>query len=195
MDIKIGVSNRHVHLSLEDLECLFGPGYQLTEKRALLQPGQYACEECVSIKTDAGQMDRVRIIGPVRPYTQVEISKTDAIKLRLDPPVRDSGDLKGSKGIEIIGPKGSVRKEEGVIIANRHIHMTPEERTRLHLDDVYEVSVALSGPKGGILHHVMLKVTDEAALECHIDTDDANAHLAQTGDTIQIITDDHDTNI
>lgn len=191
MDIKIGVSNRHVHLSLEDLECLFGSGYQLTKKRELLQPGQYACEECVSIKTAAGQMDRVRIIGPVRPYTQVEISKTDAVKLRLDPPVRDSGDLNGSMGIEIIGPKGRVQKEEGVIIANRHIHMTPEDRTRLQLNDIDEVSIALSGPKGGILHHVMLKVTDVAALECHIDTDDANAHLAKTGDVIQIITDDN----
>lgn len=187
MQVKIGISNRHVHLSEEDLTILFGEGYTLTNKRDLLQPGQYACEECVSIKTEKATMDRVRIIGPVRPYTQIEVSKSDAVKLGINPPVRDSGDLEGSAAIEIVGPKGSVKKEQGCIIANRHIHMTSEDRNRLGLDGIEEVSVLLDGEKGGILHHVHLKVTDASMLELHIDTDDANGHLVMPGDSATII--------
>lgn len=187
MQVKIGISNRHVHLSREDLDILFGSEYELTKKRDLLQPGQYACDECVTIKTDKTQINRVRIIGPVRSYTQIEISKSDAVKLGLNPPVRDSGDLIGSAAIEIIGPKGSVYKEEGCIIANRHIHMTSEDKTRFGLDGVDEVSVLLEGQKGGVLHHVSLKVADASALELHIDTDDANGHLVMPGDSATII--------
>lgn len=187
MQVKIGISNRHVHLNREDLDILFGTGYELTNKRDLLQPGQYACEECVTIKTDKAEMNRVRIIGPVRSYTQIEVSKSDAVKLGINPPVRDSGDLAGSAGVEIIGPMGSVKKEEGCIIANRHIHMTAEDKKRFGLDGVDEVSVLLDGEKGGILHHVSLKVTDASALELHIDTDDANGHLVMPGDSATII--------
>lgn len=183
----IGVSNRHVHVTEEDLKILFGENHKLTNIRDLVQPGQFACSECVSIESAKGKIDRVRIIGPTRNYTQVEISKTDAIKLGLEPPVRDSGDLENSEKITIIGPNGIVEKQSGCIIANRHIHMTPQIQVALGLENVKEVSVKLDGLKGGILHHVMLKVTDQAALEFHIDTDDANAHLAKTGDYATII--------
>jgi len=192
MKVIIGVSNRHVHLTKEDLEILFGTGYELTKVKDLLQPRQFASAEYVSIVSEKGQIDKVRVIGPIRDYTQVEISKTDAIKLKLNPPIRDSGDLKGSEAITIIGPKGKVMKENACIIANRHIHMTPKMQEELGLSGLTEVSIKLDGEKGGILHHVVLKVMDEAIYELHIDTDDANAHYAKTGDYATIIKEENE---
>lgn len=192
MKVIIGVSNRHVHLTKEDLETLFGTGYELTKVKDLLQPRQFASNEYVSIESENGRIDKVRVIGPTRKYTQVEISKTDAIKLKLNPPIRDSGDLKDSEAITIIGPMGKVKKENGCIIANRHIHMTPKMQEELGLSGLTEVSIKLDGEKGGILHHVVLKVMDEATYELHIDTDDANAHYASTGDYATIIKEDNE---
>lgn len=187
MLVSIGVSNRHVHLKKEDVEILFGLGYELSVLRPVKQPGQFACNEIVTIKTDKSEIKNVRVLGPVRDYTQVEISKTDSYKLGLNPPIRTSGDLKDSSPITIVGPKGTIDLKEGCIISNRHIHISREEYEKLGLNDLSEVSVRINGIKGGILEHVFFKISDEAILEMHIDTDDANAHLIRTNDMVKII--------
>ncbi len=187
MEVKIGVSNRHVHLKQEHLEILFGKNYELEIKNMLVQPGQFASTSTLTIKTEKSEIQNVRVLGPVRNYTQVEISKTDAFKLGLNPPIRDSGDLEGSAPIELIGPNGSIKLEEGCIIANRHIHITPKQVEELGLTGVEKVSVELKGEKGGIINNVYLKIDENFALEMHIDTDDANAHLIKTGDIGRVI--------
>lgn len=187
MRITIGVSNRHVHLTKEHLEILFGKNYELEIKNMLVQPGQFASTSTLTIKTEKSEIPNVRVLGPIRKYTQVEISKTDAYKLGINPPVRDSGDLKGSSPIELIGPNGSIKLEEGCIIADRHIHITPKLVEELGLEGVKKVSVEIKGEKGGILNNVYLRVSENFALEMHIDTDDANAHLVKTGDIGEVI--------
>lgn len=187
MNIKIGVSNRHVHLKKEDLEILFGSGYKLHPQKNLSQPGEFASEEKLTLKTEKGIIDNVRVLGPVRNYTQVEIAKTDAFKLGLNPPVRESGDLADSEKITLVGPKGEVTINEGCIIASRHIHITHADREAMDLLDVDKVSVRISGIKGGIMENVSLKESDNYVLEMHIDTDDANAHLIKQGDIAEII--------
>lgn len=185
MKVNIGISNRHVHLNKEHVAILFES--ELTKLRDLVQLGQYACNEVVTIKTSKGEINNVRVLGPVRNYTQVEISKTDAYKLGLNPPVRTSGDLKGSESITIIGPKGEVTIEEGCIIANRHIHMNQETAHELGYINDQRVSVKIDTIKGGILENVHIKITDDGVLEMHIDTDDANAFLVEKGMTGEII--------
>ena len=187
MKVSIGVSNRHVHLTKEHLEILFGEGYELKKKADINQPGQYASTDVVTIKTEKSEIKNVRILGPIRPYTQVEISKTDSYTFGINPPVRDSGDLSGSEAITIIGPNGSIDLNEGCIIANRHIHITPKQMEYYGLIGKEKVSVKIDGEKGGIINNVYLKVTDEAFFELHIDTDDANAHLIKNGDIGEII--------
>lgn len=187
MIVSIGVSNRHAHLKKEHLEILFGSDYELSFLREIKQPGQFACQETVTIKTDKSEIGNVRVLGPVRDYTQIEISKTDAYKLGLNPPVRESGNLEGSSPITVIGPKGQLELQEGCIIADRHIHMNPSECQALGLVGVDEVSVQVDGIKGGLLDHVSIRVNDNFCLEMHIDTDDANAHLLSTGDQVTII--------
>lgn len=186
MEVSIGVSNRHIHLKKEDLEILFGVGYELEFYKSLKQPGQFASCDKVTIKTDKSEISNVRILGPVRNYTQVEISKTDAFKLGINPPVRTSGDLKGSAGITIVGPKGVLKLNEGCIIADRHIHITPSQVKKFGLDKE-EVSVKINGIKGGILEQVHLKIDENSYFELHLDTDDANAHLISDGDIVEII--------
>ena len=187
MKVSIGVSNRHVHLKKEHLNILFGEDYVIEKKNDLKQPGQYASNSLVKIKTDKSEIDKVRVLGPLRNYTQVEISKTDAYKLGLNPPVRDSGDLKGSSPITIIGPSGQIDLEEGCIIATRHIHILPNQVKMYGLEGIDKVSVKLNGEKGGIISNVSLKVSEEAFFELHIDTDDANAHLIKNGDIGEIL--------
>ena len=187
MKVSIGVSNRHVHLTREHLNILFGEGYELQKKVDVKQPGQFAATDVVTIKTDKSEINNVRILGPLREYTQVEISKTDAYKLGLNPPVRDSGDLNDSEGIIIIGPKGNVIMDEGCIIANRHIHLSTKQAQMYGLENKGFVNVKIDGEKGGILFNVKLKVSDEAYFEMHIDTDDANAHLIKNEDIGEII--------
>ncbi len=187
MKVTVGISNRHVHVTKEHLEILFGENYELQVLRPVNQPGQFASVEKVSIETSKSKIDGVRILGPVRPYTQVEVSKTDAIKLGLNPPVRDSGDLKGSEPITIIGPCGKVKIEEGCILATRHIHMTPEERKKLGLEGVSKVNVKIEGEKGGIMKEVHIKSADASYYEMHIDTDDANAFLLTNNDQVEIL--------
>lgn len=187
MKVSIGVSNRHVHLKKEDLEILFGEGHELEKVRDIKQPGQFASKETVTILTEKSSIENVRVLGPIRPYSQVEISKTDAYKLGINPPVRDSGDLDGSAPISIIGPCGRVDLDEGCIIASRHIHITPKQMELYGLEGISSVDVLLPGLKGGILHNVSLKVSEESYFELHIDTDDANAHLVTSSDVAEII--------
>lgn len=187
MKVSIGVSNRHVHLKQEDLYKLFGEGYTLEKVKDLNQPGQYASNSFVDLKTDKGIIEHVRVLGPIRDYTQVEISKTDSYKLGLNPPVRDSGDLYNSENIVIIGSKGEIVAHNSCIIATRHIHILPEQIKEYGLENKNIVSVRLSGEKGGIINNVHLKIADNSFFEMHLDTDDANAHLVKNGDIGEII--------
>ncbi|WP_374724562.1 phosphate propanoyltransferase [Calidifontibacillus erzurumensis] len=173
--VPISVSARHIHLEQEHVDILFGKGYQLTKYKDISQPGQYACKETVTIKGPRGAIENVRVLYPIRKQTQVEVAESDARRLGIHPPVRESGDLKGSAPITVIGPKGVVNLEEGCIIADRHIHMTPEDAKRFGVMNGQKVSVEISGPKGGIMHNVTIRVKDTYALDMHIDVDDANA--------------------
>ncbi len=186
MKVKVGVSARHVHLSQEDLEILFGEGYELTVKAPLSQPGQYACNEQVIIKGNKGTIERVRILGPVRNKTQVEISKTDTFALGVNAPVRNSGDLEGAGEITIVGPKGEITRN-AAIIAARHIHATKEDAKKYGFEGKEFVSIVIDGEKGGILKNVYVRVSDNFSLEVHLDTDDANAFLIKNGDEVELI--------
>ncbi len=185
--IPIGVSNRHIHLSKSDLESLFGIGYELTKYRELKQPGQYAAEETVKIKGSKGSFENVRILGPVRDKTQIEISLTDGYKLGIKPPVRRSGILEDSSKIEIIGPKGQVKKEEGAIAALRHIHMPIDIAEKMNLKNGDTVNVETKGIREVILKNVLVRVSDKFELEMHLDTDEANACGLKTGDFVSIL--------
>jgi len=185
MEIKIGVSARHIHLTKETMKKLFGENHELVNIKNLSQPGQYASEEKLTIKTEKGEFTGVRVLGPVRDYDQVELAKTDAFKLGINPPVRDSGDVEGSPGITLVGPNGEVKIEKGCIIASRHIHVTEKEIEKYNLPEV--VSVKIKGEKGGILHNVRIKKAAQAYFELHLDTDDANAHLIKNGDIGEIV--------
>ncbi|MBO8139492.1 MAG: phosphate propanoyltransferase [Thermosipho sp. (in: Bacteria)] len=186
--IVAGVSNRHVHLSREDVEILFGKDYKLTPIKDLGQPGQFACQETVIIAGPKGAIEKVRVLGPERKETQIEISLTDAFKLGVMPPVRDSGDLDGTPGIVIIGPKGSVIKDKGVIIAKRHIHMHTKDAEKYGVKDkdIVKVLVEKQGRKL-IFDDVLIRVSKKYALEFHVDTDEANAALLKTGDIVYIL--------
>lgn len=186
-NIPVGISGRHAHLSQADLETLFGAGYQLNTLKALSQPDQYAAKETVEIVTAKGSIKNVRILGPVRKQTQVELSLTDAIKLGINPPVRDSGDLKNSPGITIIGPQGQVVIAEGVICAARHIHMTSEDAAYFQVKDKALVCVEVAGDRGAILRNVLIRVHDNFQLEMHVDTDEGNAVMLKTGDKVALV--------
>jgi len=186
--IVVGVSNRHVHLSKEDLEVLFGKGYQLTPVKDLRQPGQFAAKETVTIVGPKGAIENVRVLGPIRKETQVEISRTDAFKLGLNPPVRDSGDLDGTPGIVIVGPAGVVVKNRGVILAKRHIHMHPKDAQHYGVKDKDIVRVIVEkGERRLIFDDVLVRVREDFALEFHVDTDEANAAMLNNGDLVYIV--------
>lgn len=185
IEVPLGISARHVHLTKEDLDILFG--CELEIDHMLSQKGQFASKQKVTIETPSARFDNVRVLGPVRPYTQIEVSKTDAYKLKLNPPVRDSGDLNNSAGITIIGPKGKVKKEYGCIIADRHIHLSNNDLVKYNLDKNKLYRVKINGEKGGILDNVHLKVDDNFTFELHLDTDDANAFLLKQGDKLEVI--------
>ncbi|WP_223554553.1 phosphate propanoyltransferase [Lysinibacillus sphaericus] len=179
--IPIGVSARHVHLAQAEVEQLFGENYQLTPKFELSQPGQFAAEETVVIAGPKGSIERVRILGPARSLSQVEISWTDAMKLGVKPPLRVSGDIKGSSPVTLIGPKGSVVLNEGLIIAQAHIHMSPADSARFQVADGQSVQIKVEGIRPIILSNVIIRVSERYRLEMHIDTDEANAGLIQQG--------------
>ena len=187
-EIKIGVSQRHIHLSREHLDILFGKGYELTKKKTLMGR-EFASEECVTIVGPSLKaIEKVRVLGPVRKNTQVEISRTDTFVLKVSPPVRPSGEIEGSEKIVIVGPKGSVYLKEGVIIANRHIHLTPEFAQSHDLKDGDWVDVLCHGKeKTTKFYDVQIRVREDFNVEMHIDTDDANSALLRNGDRVTLI--------
>ncbi|MDO7787329.1 phosphate propanoyltransferase [Desulforamulus aquiferis] len=179
--IPVGISNRHIHLSQGDLETLFGPGYQLTKVKDLSQPMQYACKETLTIAGPKGAIEKVRILGPTRSESQVEILQADCYKLGITAPVRLSGDLQGTPGITLIGPKGSIYLNKGLLIAQRHIHMTLEDARNFGVTDGEIVTIQIDGLRGGSYSNVVIRANNTSALEFHIDTEEANAmHLAPT---------------
>lgn len=176
--IIIETSARHVHVSQKDLEVLFGEGYELTPVKDLSQPGQYACEERVTIVGSKKELGRVSILGPVRPETQVELSATDCRSIGVGIAVRESGVIDGTPGCKIVGPKGEIEIDKGVIVAKRHIHMTTADAEKFGVSDKEIVSVkAESDGRSLIFGDVVVRVSDSYALAMHIDTDESNAAL------------------
>jgi len=185
--IKVGVSARHVHLSQADLETLFGKGHELSPKKYLMGD-QFAAEECVTLVSPSlRSIEGVRVLGPVRPHSQIEISRTDTFKLKVSPPVRPSGDIKGSAALALVGPCGSVFLNEGCIIANRHIHMTPEDAAKYGVADNDSVDVEIQNSKPTRYYDVQVRVHKDFNTEMHIDTDDANACAIKQGDRVEIL--------
>ncbi|MCZ6633720.1 MAG: PduL/EutD family phosphate acyltransferase [bacterium] len=184
--IRVGVSARHCHVDPQTLEILFGPGAELTPYRELYQPGAFAADEYISVVGPRLRaIERVRILGPCRAYNQVELARTDAIFLGIDPPMRDSGDLKDAQRVTFIGPKGSVTVN-AAIRAARHIHLRPSDVTELGLEGRESVRVSVGGEKGVIFQNVRLKIDTSYLPELHLDTDDANAADIICGRTVYI---------
>ncbi|WP_114379253.1 phosphate propanoyltransferase [Paenibacillus prosopidis] len=186
-EVPIGVSARHIHLSDEHVELLFGKGYTLTEMKPLSQPGQYAANETVAVVGPKGTFAKVRILGPTRKRTQLEVSRTDAFALGVNPPVRESGDIAGSAGITLQGPAGEIKIEEGVIVAARHIHFHTSDAERFGIGDKQSLRVRFSGERGVVFENVIARVSEQYALDMHIDTDEANAAGVKNGDTAEIV--------
>ena len=173
----IGTSNRHIHLSNEDLTTLFGEHYALTIQKELSQPGQFAAKETVTFVGPKGCLEKVRILGPVRKRTQAEISVTDCFKLGIKPVVRDSGQHDGTPGLQIIGPLGNVDLESGVMVASRHIHLNLEEAAAWSLKDGDRVRVKVQSQRPMIFEDVLIRVHENYRKEMHLDIDEANAAL------------------
>ena len=185
--VPIGVSARHIHLTQEHVEVLFGEGYQLTKRKELMG-GQFAANEQVTIVgLKLRAIENVRVLGPVRSKSQVEISATDAIKLGVRAPIRLSGDIEGSAPIAVVGPKGVIYLDEGCIIAKRHIHMAPKDAIAAGVRNGDIVSVKADNERGTVFNHVQIRVDESFTLEMHIDTDEANAAKISTGETVTII--------
>jgi acetate kinase len=181
--IPVGVSVRHMHLSREHCDVLFGKGYELTMKRPVSQPGQYVCRETVDVVGPKGELEGVGIINPLRKETQVEVSRTDAFGLGVNPPLRESGQLDGSPGITLRGPKGTVTLSRGVILAQRHVHMHPDDAKRFGVSDKNVIKVRVEGDREMTFGDVIVRVSDQFALDMHLDTDEANA-AALTNDSV-----------
>jgi len=180
--IPVGVSNRHVHLSEKHIDTLFGEGFQLSVMKELSQPGQYASEQRVTLVGPKGVIENVRVLGPARNKTQVEIAVSDSYKLGIKAPLRDSGDLEGSSGVTIVGSKGSVTIDEGVIVAARHIHMHSDDAEKFRVRDGEHVCVKVPGKRGLVFNEVLIRVSDKYNLEMHVDIDEANvASLKNVG--------------
>jgi putative phosphotransacetylase len=185
--VPVGLSNKHIHLSQEHLEILFGEGYELKKFKDLSQPGQYAAEEKVDVVGAKGTLKGVRILGPVRKETQIEVSLADGFVLGVIPPVRDSGDLIDSPGAKIVGPKGEVVIEKGIIAAARHIHMHTSDAEKFGVVDKEEVSVKVEGKRGLVFNNVLVRVHKEYALEMHVDIEEGNAAGLKNGSMVELI--------
>ena len=187
-EVPVGVSNRHIHLNKADLETLFGAGYELTPMKDLSQPGQYACKETLTLIGPAMRpIENVRVLGPLRGKSQVEISATDSYVLKVKPPVRESGNTAGSAPVTIVGPKGIVQLKEGCIIANRHIHMSPADGVAFGVKDGDTVTVDVVGKRRTRWYDVQVRVHPDFRLEMHIDTDDANAVGIGNGAKVKVV--------
>lgn len=185
--VPVGVSARHLHLERSQVEQLFGTWYRLRPMKSLSQPGQYACEETVEIIGPKGTPLKMRILGPERKKTQVEVSLSDSRNLGIIPPIRTSGDISGTPGIRIRGPRGEIEIREGVIIPDRHIHMTPEDARWYGVKNGERVKVQIGGARGGVIENIVIRVTTASKLDFHIDTDDANAFQLRQGQLVKII--------
>lgn len=185
--IPVGISGRHIHLSQNDLDTLFGKGYKLTPIKSLSQPGQFACKECLTIAAKKGCIEKVRIIGPTRNKTQVEILRSDAFKLGIKPVLRLSGDLKDTPGVTVIGPEGAVILNEGTIVAQRHIHFNNLQAKERGFKNGDIVSIRTRGERSAVLENVSVRVGDNGYLDCHIDQEEANALGLGPKDFIEII--------
>jgi len=185
----VNVSNRHIHMALRDMEKLFGPGYKLKVDRTLMQPGEFASQEFVTIKGPKNEIKKVRVLGPVRKSTQVEISRTDSFVLGIDAPLRLSGDINDSAPITIIGPAGTVELKDGCIVAKRHIHFASKDADFFNISggDVLKVKVENESGRGLVFDNVIARVREDMALEFHVDTDEANAAGIKNGDKVIII--------
>ena len=182
--IPISISARHVHLTQEHVETLYGKGHQLTVRTKLSQPGQFACEEAVRVVGPKGAINHVRVLGPVRDETQIEISRTDEISLGIDAPIRPSGSLEGTPGLRLEGPAGALDLKRGAIQAARHIHMSPDDAQRFGVKDKDWVMVRVPGERGIIFDDVLVRVNAQYRLDMHLDTDEGNAadlHPVATG--------------
>lgn len=182
-EVPIAVSARHIHLSVHDIGVLFGAPYDLHIKKNLSQPNQFAAEETVTIAGPKKAIENVRVLGPARHSTQIEVSRTDAVRLGLSPPVRESGNLAGSSPVTVIGPKGSLYLQEGLIIAQAHIHMPPNDATRFGVTNGEYVQVRVRSERPITLGNVLVRVSSSYRLEMHVDTDEANAGAIQAGQT------------
>lgn len=185
--VPVGISVRHIHLTRADVDKLFGYGYQLTPKKALSQPGQFACEECLDVIGPKGELKRVRILGPERSSTQIELAQTDCRTIGVNASVRSSGDTKGTPGVTLRGPLGELTVPEGVIVADRHLHMTPAQAAAFGLADGDRVQIRIDGIKPGIMGGVLVRANSKCALDFHIDTDDGNAFLLRQGQLVTVL--------
>ena len=174
-EVKIGLSNKHVHLSQKDLDVLFGAGHELTPTKALVQPGQFAAEEKIDIVGPKNTIKGVRVLGPVRPETQVELALTDARGIGIKAPVRESGKLDGTPGCKLVGPCGEVELEKGVIAALRHVHLNDEQAAEAGVKDGDWVSIKLGGERGLVFENVLVRAGEKHFAEVHLDTDEGNA--------------------
>ncbi len=186
-EVPARISGRHIHLSQEHLDQLFGAGHKLTKYRYLSQPGQFAAKETLTVVGPAGVLEDVRILGPLRDQTQVEISGTDGYHLGVEPPVRDSGNLAGTPGIVLVGSRGAVTLEEGLILAATHLHMNPADASLLGLKNGDRVQVLVDGERDLIFNAVLVRVNPNFITEMHVDTDEANAAVIADGSCVSII--------
>lgn len=184
--VPVGLSNRHIHLSQAHIDVLFGEGYELTKFKDLAQPGQYAAEEKVEVVGPKGSLT-MRVLGPARGNTQVEVSLADGFTLGVKPPVRDSGDVAGSPGAKIKGPKGEVEITEGIIAASRHIHMHSDDAKRYGIEDKARVSVKVGGDRALTFENVLVRAREDFALEFHVDIEEGNAAGLKNGQEVEII--------
>lgn len=185
--VPVGLSNKHLHLNAADLETLFGKGYQLTPSKPLKQPGQFAAEEKVDIVGPKGTLKGVRILGPVRPETQVELAMTDARTIGVAAPVKESGKLAGTPGVKLVGPAGEVEIDHGVIVALRHVHLSPEQAKEAGVADKQIVSIRCGGERGLIFNNVLVRSGEGHEKEIHFDTDEGNAAGLSNNDLVEII--------
>lgn len=186
-ELPIALSNRHIHLSQKDLDILFGEGYELTKMKDLSQPGQYACDEKVDVVGPKSTIKGVRILGPVRSSTQFELSILDAFTLGVKPIIRNSGDIAGTPGAKLVGPKGEIEISEGLIVAARHIHMHTDDAKEFGVVDKDIVSIKTSGERGLVFNNVLVRVSEEYALEMHVDIEEGNAAGLKNGDLGELI--------